>query len=539
MPKRSGSKSCPHVGRCGGCSLQRTPYDDQLKLKEAKVRQALNGLPVDRFHPILPSPEIYFYRNKMEFSFGNERDVEILEGLKTNTVVPTPVVIPGIVIPAKAGVQAVNTGLDPGFRRDDVPGGDNVTTDAAKPRKGGSQAGVHGLASPLPRHENPSAVHLGLHPKGRYALVTPTPRCRLLSPESQEILRIVSDWATRRQIPTYLRKDNSGTLRHLVIREGKNTGDRMVNLFSTSRLDSAEDLAHELEFSGIPITTFLWTVHDGVSDVARGEPRKIFWGEGFIYERVGTLRMKVGPMSFLQTNIHAAEAMLGILSGWVDENSRGTSDVLLDLYCGSGSIGLNLADRFANVVGIELEKSAVNEAVVNAETNGIRNASFYEGRLEEMAAVIPGLVTPAQAGVKDPVTPAQAGVQSGVHGLAPGLRRGDVPDFGVLPAQAGSQDVNTGLDLRLRGEDGILRDVGVIVDPPRAGLHAKVTEALLAFGAPSLYYVSCNPDSLARDLRLLQAKYRIIDVKPMDFFPHTEHVETAVRMRLINQEFES
>jgi len=391
---------CPHFGICGGCQTQNLPYAEQLKKKEAFVRENLNGLPAENFIPIISSPQIYFYRNKMEFSFGDENDLRIL--------------------------------------------------------KSKDVSGTH-------------RVHLGLHPGGRFALVTPTAGCLLQSEESQRILKLVAEWATATPNSVYVRKNNRGILRHLVIREGKKTGERMVNLFTAPDAAQVDLLAEALRSSGIPIKTFLWTVNSGISDVAQGEVKRIFWGEGIIRERLGKTILRVGPESFMQTNTLAAEGMIELLVRWLGKEAGG--EILLDLYCGSGPIGLNLCPGFNKLVGIESNETAVADAMENALRNGVREAEFHLGAVEKL-----------------------------------------LPD--LMNAYSGRRKT-------------------VIVDPPRAGLHSKALEALLAGAPDSIYYVSCNPESLARDLRALVSKYRILNVQPMDFFPHTNHVETAVRMRIV------
>jgi 23S rRNA (uracil1939-C5)-methyltransferase len=402
---------CPHFGICGGCSIQHLAYNDQLRHKEKFVFDFLSGFSLGSTNSILPSPQSVFYRNKMEYSFGDTKDVMILE---------TP--------------------------------------------KG----------QPRPFLDDPSInieVHLGLHPRKRFNLVTPTPNCYLLSLESQTITRVVAAWATERKISTYVRMKNAGVLRHLIIREGKNTGERLVNLVSTSGLSQQhlDELAETLRESNVPITTFIWTIHDGLSDVAKGPKNINVWGEGFIHERVADIMVRIPHASFMQTNTHAAEKMIGVLKAWMVDSPAG-SNVLFDLYCGTGVIGLNLADRFSRVIGIEIDSNAIEQAKENAATNKIQNATFVPGKVEDLMDV-----------VRD----------------------------------------------ELRGERAHL-----VVDPPRAGLHSRVIERLLQMEIPTIFYVSCNPESLARDLRALMSKYTIETVQPMDFFPHTDHVETAVKLSL-------
>jgi len=401
---------CPHFGICGGCSRQDDPYETQLADKEALVRRHLDGLTVERWHKILSSPQTKYYRNKMEYSFGDRRDVEIINRPKGERG-PSPVI-----------------------------------------------------------SEGGNVIHLGLHPKGRFAVVTPTPECQLMSEETKVVIATVSRWATERAIPIFLRKNNEGDLRHLVVREGKNTGQRLVNLVARSHTPHIDDLAERLRVCGVPITTFLFSAYDGASDVAGMGERRVRWGDGAIQERLGKVSFTVTPGSFMQTNTRAAERMIDLLYMWsVEDGASSPRRVLIDLYCGSGAIGLNLASSFDEVLGVEINADAVRDAWLTAKANGVANMRFFEGRAEDVAADLP--------------------VEERAEGAT------------------------------------------VVVDPPRAGLHPRLVQTVLDWNVPRLYYVSCNPESLARDLRLLNAKYDILDVQPMDFFPHTDHIETAVRLR--------
>jgi 23S rRNA (uracil1939-C5)-methyltransferase len=368
-----------------------------LARKEDLVRRELKDLPVQSFRSILASPQQRFHRNKMEYSFGDDRDLKIL-------------------------------GMPPAPE---------------------------------------STVHLGLHPKKRFGVVTPTPECFLLSPETQIIIKVVSDWATHFKIPVYVRHRNEGVLRHLVIREGKNTGDRMVNLVATSAVTNIPELADLLKNSGVKITTFISTVHDGLSDIAQGDRQDVLWGEGIIHERIGNIDIRVSPKTFMQTNTHAAERMIDLLKAEI-----GVGDTLLDLYCGTGALGLSLSGQFIQVIGVELEAASVESAKATALQNGIINFTAIQGRVE-------GLLN-------------------------------------VFQENRGRVDA-------------------CVVDPPRAGLMVGVVKALVDSLIPTIFYISCNPESLARDLKGLSEAYKIETVQPVDFFPHTDHVETMVRLNLFRR----
>lgn len=413
--------SCPHFGSCGGCSRQDVSYQQQLADKEQHVRNCLAGLEVSEWKSILPSPEQRFYRNKMEYSFGNEVDIRIFMGSSD-----------GEKFRARSG-----------------------------PFSQGEAANV-AIAEPTPIDSH--VVHIGLHPRKRFALVMPTPECELLSPEGQKIQALVTIWANEFGIASFTRKTAEGVLRHLVLREGKRTGERMVKLVAKSSTPHVDVLAERLKNSGIPITTFFWSVHDGLSDVAHGAENKIYWGDGTIQEKMGRVHVQVTSNSFLQTNTRAAEQMLDVLKGWMSQGAR--PQKIFDLYCGSGTIGLNLATEDMHVVGVETNSSAIEEAKITAKENGFYNVEFVVGPVEKLIA-------------------AHATLKANENAL-------------------------------------------VVVDPPRPGLHPTVVDALVHWNIPHLFYVSCNPESLARDLRGLSSRYTIRSVQPMDFFPHTDHVETAV-----------
>lgn len=404
---------CDHFGLCGGCSKQNIDYEAQLEAKEKFVFECLKGIPFQVFAPILPSPDQFFYRNKMEYSFGDEKDLEIL-----------------------------NKKLDSGLRRNEAS-----------------------VASSL------SPIYVGLHPKGRFSLTTPTPRCLLLSPESQTILKTVSEWASDHAIPVYVRPKNRGVLRHLVIREGKLTGERLVNLVATSAVTELDDLASRLQGCGVPITTFLWTAHDGLSDVAVGIVKKVFWGGGVIHEQMGHVKVRVASFSFMQTNTSAFSNLLRLLYQWASEDQgEKRNGTLVDLYCGSGVIGLSLSPVYKRLIGVEINQASVEDARHNAALNHCANAEFRLAKSEDVMEEL----------AKTP------------------------PD-----------------------------ETTVVVDPPRSGLHFRVAEGLVHWAPRHVTYISCNPVSLARDLQALVPRYRIFYIQPMDFFPHTDHVETAVKLERI------
>jgi 23S rRNA (uracil1939-C5)-methyltransferase len=307
---------------------------------------------------------------------------------------------------------------------------------------------------------------LGLHAPGQFAKVIDLEECHLQSIESQQIVNRIRELARESSWSVWDTRRHVGLLRHAVVREGKRTGDRMVNLV-TSREDEAvvDAMSKLLKNPELRVSTFVNTINDTPAQTALGNMTHVIFGPGHIRERVGEFEFVVGPQSFFQTNTLQAERLYNVAR---DLAELTPSDTLYDLYCGAGTIALFLSAFVRRVVGIEVVKESVDDAVENAKRNGVDNCTFLVGDVARMVD----------------------------------------PDF---VAEHGTPDV-------------------LVVDPPRAGLHPKVVKSLLNFRPERLVYVSCNPQTQARDLAALAEGYRIDVVQPVDMFPHTHHTESVARL---------
>ncbi len=304
---------------------------------------------------------------------------------------------------------------------------------------------------------------LGLRQAGRFDRIVDVETCYLMSPESLELLQRARSWAKEAGLSGYDRRSHEGNLRYLVIREGKNTRERMAILIAV-RLETAQ--VEEFQRQVEPLASTAWLgLTDARGDVARAQDMRLLWGSGILQERLGPLSFRVSPYSFFQTNTHGTERLYGLLREW----AAASPGALVDVYCGSGGIALSLAGCFDRVIGVDTNREAIEDARMNAEHNGIGNAEFVcEDALDFLKK---------------------------------------------LPASK--------LAIQLSA---------AVVDPPRPGLHPKALKALLELNPPRLAYVSCNPESLARDLQSLVPYYAIQSVQPVDLFPHTPHVETLVAL---------
>ena len=277
---------CSYFGHCGGCAHQDKSYDEQLRLKRARVADLI--APFVAISEILPSPDVWYYRNKMEFSFG----------------------------------------------------------DVYPPQEG---------APPL---------KLGLKPKGRWFEIIDLQECFLLSPETPALLAAVRRWAIENKVPPYINKRNTGLLRHLVVREAKNTGQRLVMLVTAPGAIPTESFVKAVE-SAYPATTVIWGVNGKVSDTAVSEKLGALYGPGYIGETLRfpdqEIHFRISPQAFFQTNTRGAERLYTLLRTWVQELAP---QAALDLYCGGGGIALSLSGVVPKIYGVELNASAVADAKV-------------------------------------------------------------------------------------------------------------------------------------------------------------------------------
>ncbi len=311
---------------------------------------------------------------------------------------------------------------------------------------------------------------LGLHAPGRFDRVLDLHECHLQSEWSARLVNGMRDLAlTHGWAPWHIR-DHTGFLRHLVIRQAAHTDDRMVNLVTNGHDEERLAIVADWLRADFPeATTFVNTVHTGLAQTSFGEAVHAVFGSGVIRDKIGDHTFEIASNAFFQTNTRQAEKLYAVAAGMADLRP---TDRLYDLYCGAGTISLFVADRVAQVVGVELIEEAVANARANAVTNGVGNATFVAGDMLR-------LFTPA------------------------------------FVEKHGWPDV-------------------LIVDPPRAGMHPKVVDQIAALAPERLVYVSCNPRTQADDLARLMAAapdYRITGVQPVDLFPHTHHIEAVVGLR--------
>ncbi|MDD6201359.1 MAG: 23S rRNA (uracil(1939)-C(5))-methyltransferase RlmD [Lachnospiraceae bacterium] len=298
---------------------------------------------------------------------------------------------------------------------------------------------------------------------GRTHSIISNTDCALGVPENKQILEMILSFMKEENIPAYREETGTGLLRHALIRKGFFTGQIMVCLvINGEKLPAAEKLTDRLKtIEGM--TSISVCINKERTNVIMGTDIRLLWGKERIEDKIGNLTFSISPLSFFQVNPVQTQR---IYSQALQYASLTGNETVWDLYCGIGTISLFLAQQAKQVYGVEIIPQAIEDAVANAEKNGIKNAEFFVGRAEE-----------------------------------------------VLPQKYESE--------------GIYADV-IVVDPPRKGCDEQCLATMLKMQPKRIVYVSCDSATLARDATFLcENGYELKKVRAFDNFPQSGHVETV------------
>ncbi len=309
---------------------------------------------------------------------------------------------------------------------------------------------------------------LGFHAPGLFDKVVEINQCYLMDEPTNALLKVLREYTETNKLPYYDFKAQYGWLRNVVIRVAT-TGEVLVYVvFHHDEPEMIPLLEHVLQ--NVPgITSLNYIINGKLNDTTFDLEAINYWGKSWIEEKLENFRFKISAKSFFQTNTYQAEALY-----WVTREFAGLTgnEVLYDLYCGTGSIGIFCSGAVSKVIGIEVIDEAVKDAYENATLNGLDNCKFFAGDVDKICT-------------------------------------------DAFFEEHGRPDV-------------------IITDPPRAGMTEKLIEQLLKIRAPKVVYVSCNPATQARDLQLLDVAYKITRLQPVDMFPHTHHIENVALLELRN-----
>lgn len=308
---------------------------------------------------------------------------------------------------------------------------------------------------------------LGFHVPGRFDKILDIQHCYLQADPSNAIRNAVRDYSLKNSLSYYDLRNHEGSLRNLIIRTAS-TGELMlIVVFAYAEEEQIKGLMNNLKDAFPQITSLLYIVNQKRNDTIFDQDIVVFDGRDHIFEEMEGLKFKIGAKSFYQTNSAQAYELYKITRHMAGLNAN---DLVYDLYTGAGTIANFIAREVKQVVGIEYVPTAIEDAKINSELNGINNTTFYAGDMKDILTA-------------------------------------------EFIAKHGKPDV-------------------VITDPPRAGMHADVVARLLEMEASKIVYVSCNAATQARDIALLQEKYEVKRIRPVDMFPQTQHVENVALLVL-------
>jgi 23S rRNA (uracil1939-C5)-methyltransferase len=308
---------------------------------------------------------------------------------------------------------------------------------------------------------------LGFHIPSRFDKILDIKHCYLQSDPSNDLRNSIRDFAKREGFSFYNLKSHEGELRNLIIRTSV-TGELMVIVvFAYADEEKINSMMAFVEREFPQITSLLYIINQKKNDTIFDQEVLTWKGPQYIHEQMNTIKFRIGPKSFYQTNAAQAQKLYEITRDFAEFTGN---ELVYDLYTGAGTIANFIASHVREVVGVEYVPSAIEDAKINSDINGIKNTRFFAGDMKDVLNA----------------------------------------DF---VQENGKPDV-------------------IITDPPRAGMHADVVERLMEIEAPKIVYVSCNPSTQARDLVVLKEKYDVVKIQPVDMFPHTQHVENVVLLKL-------
>lgn len=314
---------------------------------------------------------------------------------------------------------------------------------------------------------------LGLHIPKQFEKVIHIEECFLQSQFSNEVRNFVANFLFERNVSIHSLKNRDGLLKALLIREARNTSEKLVGLVTTNYDEALiTELGNVLSTKYPEITTFVNLISS--PDLSSTLPEKIItiFGKGYIIEKLGEYQFEIYPNTFFQTNTKQAEKLFSVLENYLQKEITDKSNTLLiDLYSGVGVIGIILSKYFEKVLGFEEIKESILAAKRNASINNVQNIFFIQ------------------------------------------------------------QNLLKGLSLE---KELLEKDITIVVDPPRAGMNNELIKSIIQLRPKNLIYISCNPVTQARDLIELKEYYKIEFIQPVDMFPQTFHIENIAILKLFS-----
>ncbi|GMG69166.1 23S rRNA (uracil(1939)-C(5))-methyltransferase RlmD [Tetragenococcus halophilus] len=318
----------------------------------------------------------------------------------------------------------------------------------------------------IPIRKIDGILQTGFYRKNSHELI-PIDHFFIQDPAIDAAIIVIREILQQFEVKAYNEKNNSGFLRHIVIRRGYHTHEMMVVLVTRKEhFFQGEKIAQAIQEKLPEVVSIIQNINPKQTNVILGEQEKVLLGRSYVYDQLLGKTYRISAKSFYQVNTPQAEVLYQKAFELADLKK---SDVVIDAYSGIGTIGLSLANQVAHVYGMETIKQAVIDAQENAKLNGIKNAEYVTGKAED-----------------------------------------------IMPRWK---------------EDGIHPNV-IFVDPPRKGLDQSFIETACQMKPEKFIYISCNPATMARDLKVFaEQEYFTDSIQPVDLFPQTHHVETVMMLK--------
>ena len=318
------------------------------------------------------------------------------------------------------------------------------------------------------QHKKNGEILAGVYEEGTHRVLS-VDDCKIENRLAQEIVETIRGLLRSFKITVYNEDSGYGLLRHVMVRTGHATGEVMVVLVTASPIfPSKKNFAKALVKAHPQITTIVQNINDKDTSMVLGERNQVLYGRGFIEDKLCGKTFKISPTSFYQVNPVQTELLYNKAMEYASLTGE---EVVVDAYCGTGTIGIVASDHAKQVIGVELNKAAAKDAITNVKRNDCKNVRIYDG---------------------------------------------DAGKFMVGMAEAGT-DVDV-----------------VFLDPPRSGSTPEFFDSVCKLAPKRIVYISCGPESLARDLKYIKSKrmYQVEKIALVDLFPWTEHCETVVKLSL-------
>ena len=381
-------EDCTTYKRCGGCNLRHIDYEETLNMKQRVVQNLVNKSLKNKVEvkPTWGMGNPYYYRNKLQFPIGKEKNGNAIVGVFANRT-----------------------------------------------------------------HE-----------------IVQLEECMIQERQATQIAKDVVNLINKYKISVYDEKNQTGLIRHIVIKTGFRSREVMVILvINGEELPFQNEIVKELTEKYNEIVSVVLNVNNKNTNVILGEKNINILGNGYIEDFLGEYSFKISPLSFYQVNPVQAEALYNIA---IENTEISKQDIVFDLYCGIGTITLFASKHAKKVYGVEIVEQAIKDAKENAKMNNVENVEFIAGDTEQ---ILTDLIDNKKI----------------------------IPDI-------------------------------IIVDPPRRGLDNTTINNILKIKPKKVTYISCNPATLTRDLSLLEELYEIKMIQPVDMFPFTSHVECVSVLEL-------